>query len=236
MSALNAAVRSGWLSHNPAVHVELPRPRQFEQRVWTANELMSFLDTHADDEMYALSALLGTRGLRRGEALGLRWSDVDLRGFQVRVVQQLTVNRGAASFSSPKSRAGHRVVAIDDWLARILHRHGCRQRLAAKANGWEANDHTLVFTDAKGGYLNPIAVTRRFDRLLAENDLPRIRLHDLRHTSASIGLASGESLLEVSRRLGHSSVALTGDIYAHISSEAAQVSAARMSQYMHARR
>jgi integrase len=236
MSALNAAVRSGRLSHNPAVHIELPAPRRLEQKVWTASELMSFLDVHIDDEMHALFALLGLRGLRRGEALGLRWSDVDLRSLELRVVQQLTVDHGVPSFGPPKSRAGDRIVAIDEWMAQILHFRRSQQRLAGKLNGWEAEDHTLVFTDAQGGYLSPIAVTRRFDRLVAETDLPRIRLHDLRHTSASIGLASGESLLEVSRRLGHSSVAVTGDIYTHVSSEAAQAAADRMSRYMIARR
>jgi integrase len=103
-------------------------------------------------------------------------------------------------------------------------------------NGRETHNHTLVFTDDDGGHLNPTAVTRHFDRLVARTDLPRIRLHDLRHTSASIGLASGETLFEVSRRLGHSSVAFTGDIYAHVSSESMQTSAARMAQYVSAHR
>jgi len=83
-----------------------------------------------------------------------------------------------------------------------------------------------------GEPLNPSYVTRHFDRLVAEAGLPRIRLHDLRHTSASVGLASGETLIEVSRRLGHSSIAITGDIYSEISAEMAQRSADRMTQYV----
>jgi integrase len=87
-----------------------------------------------------------------------------------------------------------------------------------------------VFTTPTGQPLDPAYVSRHFDRLTAKHGLPRIRLHDLRHTSASIGLASGESLLEVSRRLGHSSITVTADIYSHLSPLVAKESAERLAQ------
>lgn len=232
MSALNAAVRAGLIEKNPAELVELPPATRSPQATWSPQELMQFLDGAIDHEHHALFALLATRGLRRAEALGLRWSDVDLDQGWLRVTRQLEHYNGVVAFGPPKSKAGIRTVAIDEWLARILHLRGCSQRLKGKLNGWCPDDDTLVFTDDMGVPLNPLRVSRSFDKAVAESGLPRIRLHDLRHTSASIGLASGESLLEVSRRLGHSSIAVTGDIYSRISLETATHSARRMSEYL----
>ncbi len=89
-----------------------------------------------------------------------------------------------------------------------------------------------MFTDAKGEALDPASVSRCFDRLVTRSGLPRIRLHDLRHTSASLGLASGETLLEVSRRLGHSSIAVTADIYSEVAPEVAKASAERLNRHI----
>ena len=92
-----------------------------------------------------------------------------------------------------------------------------------------------MFTQPDGSALDPAFVSRHFDQLLRHYQLPRIRLHDLRHTSASLGLASGESLLEVSRRLGHSSISVTADIYSHISPEIARESAQRRADHIFGR-
>lgn len=236
MSALNAAVRAGLIDRNPAALVELPRAVRREHTVWEPSELMTFLDANIDDPHHALFALLGLRGLRRGEALALRWADIDLDAKQLKVTRQLSHYRGVVTFGPRKSNAGNRVVAIDEWLARILYLHGCQQRLTGKINDWTPDDHSLVFTDEQGDPLNPIGVTRHFDHLVRESGLPRIRLHDLRHTSATIGLASGESLLEVSRRLGHSSIGITADLYSEVSTEAAKAAADRMATYLLSRR
>lgn len=236
MSALNAAVRSGLMAGNPAQLVELPQVDVPVQTVWSPTELMDFLGGIGDDACHVLYTLLGTRGLRRSEALGLRWCDVDVRVRRLRVVQQLSSYGGQISFGPPKSKAGGRLVAFDQRLAELLSEQWRVQRSYAREHGWNQSDETLVFTTAGGGPLDPVWVTRHFDQLVRASGLPRIRLHDLRHTSASIGLASGESLLEVSRRLGHSSVAVTGDIYTQVSAETAQASADRFAAYVQKRR
>jgi integrase len=106
-----------------------------------------------------------------------------------------------------------------------------QQRQQERAGvGWV--DAGLVFTRPDGTALDPCSVSRRFDRLVGRSGLPRIRLHDQRHTSASIGLASGESLLEVSRRLGHSSISITADIYSTGSADVARESAERRSRHI----
>lgn len=132
----------------------------------------------------------------------------------------------------PKSATGVRVVAIDDQTAHRLGWHRCRQRLEVLRTTGAVASPEWVFTTETGQPLDPAYVSRHFDRLVARHQMRRIRLHDLRHTSASIGLASGESLLEVSRRLGHSSITITADTYSHISPMVAKESAERLARHV----
>ena len=163
--------------------------------------------------------LLG--GLRRGEALGLRWRDVDLDNRLITVRQQIVQVGGELVINPPKSRRGLRTVSVDPTTLASAGTPG----LLRSAEG-------LVFSGTDGAPLSPALVSRRFERLVAELGLPRIRLHDLRHTSASLGLAAGESLVEVSRRLGHSSVAITGDIYSHLDPTLTRASADRLARLL----
>ena len=230
MSALNTAVRRGLIDRNPAATVELPRVPRSRVETWSAQELGRFLEAISDDRLHPLYLMLGLVGLRRGEAVALRWTDVDLNLGQVRIEQSAVKVGDQALVGPPKSSAGSRVVAIDDETARRLQWHRCRQRLEVLKTTGEKRTPELVFTTPTGDPLDPTYVSRHFARLVAQHGLPRIRLHDLRHTSASIGLASGESLLEVSRRLGHSSISVTADVYSHISPEVARESAERLAQ------
>ena len=230
--ALNSAVKNGLIERNPAALIELPAVLGGRTPSWSPAELAEFLAATVDSPLHTLFALLGLRGLRRGEALGLRWRNVDLDGLEVHIDEQLTFHNGVEVFGPPKSKSGRRLVAIDEQLARMLYLHGCRQRLTAMSNGWQVDDYTCVFTGDNGAPLKPVSVTRHFYTLVEQHGLRRIRLHDLRHTSASIGLASGETLLEVSRRLGHASLSITADIYSDISTDTAHASAERLAAYL----
>lgn len=230
MSALNTAVLRGLIERNPAATVELPRVPKSRVETWSAADLGRFLEAINDDRLHLLYLLLGLVGLRRGEAVALRWIDVDLNAGLLRI-EQSAVRVGAKSvIGPPKSSSGRRVVAIDDETVRRLHWQQCRQRLEVMRRTGKTASSELVFTTEEGIQLDPTFVSRHFARLIALHALPRIRLHDLRHTSASIGLASGESLVEVSRRLGHSSISITADVYSHISPVVAKESAERLAQ------
>lgn len=235
MSALNTAVRRGHLERNPAATVELPPTRRREPRTWTVEELTAFINATRGDRLHVLFTVLAIVGLRRGEVLALRWEDVDLNAGVIRVRQSAVLVGGRVVVGEPKSRAGHRTVAIDDETARRLGWHQSQQRLEIMKAAVRIWTPGLVFTDERGEALDPAYVSRRFARLVAVHQLPRIRLHDLRHTSASLGLASGESLVEVSRRLGHSSLTVTADIYSHISPEVAKQSAERLATTIYGR-
>lgn len=231
-SALNTAVRRGLIERNPAATVELPPVRRPRVATWTAEDLGRFLEATEQDRLHPLYLLLGLVGLRRGEAVALRWVDVDLNQGLLRIEQSAVKVAGRAVVGPPKSASGARTVAIDDETCRRLQWHGSRQRLDILRSTGVITTPDLVFTTPGGRALDPAYVSRHFDRLITRHGLPRIRLHDLRHTSASIGLASGESLLEVSRRLGHSSISITADIYSHISPLIAKESAERRAQHV----
>lgn len=227
-SALSTAARRGLVQRNVAATVELARVPKASARAWTSAEFAKFLDCIAGDRLHLLFLLLGMRGLRRGEAVALRWRDVDLQVGSLRIERSAVSVNGQIVIGPPKSSSGVRTVALDRQTVTKLHWHGCRQRLENRNRIGAPVLSELVFADLGGEALDPTYVSRHFDRLVKKHGLPRIRLHDLRHTSASIGLASGETLLEVSRRLGHSSISVTADIYSHIAPLVASESAERL--------
>jgi len=207
--ALGDAARWGLLEKNPADACDPPRCPTPPDRMatWDVHELRCFLQAAREDELYALWFLLATTGLRRGEALGLRWRRVDLEAGTVAVVETVITVGHRIQTSAPKSARGRRVVPLDVPTTKVLRDH-------FSATPWKGPDD-FVFVDDLGGPLNPIAITRSFRRLVNRAQLRPIRLHDLRHTHATLALQAGVHPKIVSERLGHSTVSLTLDIYSH---------------------
>ncbi|WP_130491636.1 site-specific integrase [Motilibacter rhizosphaerae] len=202
--------------YNPAAHIELAAENPRRPRPWTAQESRDFLRAIELDRLHALYQLLLVTGMRRGEATGLRWADLDLDGGALFVVQQITEVRGQLLVGSPKTKRGSRVVPLDPGTVERLRQHERQQQLERTAWGAAWQDHGLVFTREDGRPLRPEYVTRHFQRLAEEAGLPVIRLHDLRHTNASLALAAGIDIKVVSDRLGHSTTAITADLYTHV--------------------
>lgn len=216
LSALNTAVKRRLLPWNPAQHVELATGDRPRVRVWSPAQVGAFLDGISEDRLASLYHLVAYVGLRRGEAVGLRWQDVDLDAGELRVAQQVVQLGHATAVGAPKTDRGVRTVPLDQETVAVLRTHRAAQAADRLAWGPAWQDTGLVFTREDGAQLHPEVVTRTFCRLAKRLGLPPIRLHDLRHTSASLGLASGETLVEVSRRLGHSSITITADTYTHV--------------------
>lgn len=216
--ALADAVRHGVIAGNPADRVDLPRWDRPQIRAWDREELVSFLawSWGNDDSMFPIWFLLFSTGMRRGEILGLRWVDVDLVASTVRVQQTRVVaeSRGVI-VSSPKSRAGSRRIEIDASVRDALAILKDRQEVAAERLGFP--EPTLVACDLDGRPISPQALSRRFQKAQEAAGMdPKIRLHDARHTHASILFHEGESIVEVSSRLGHSRVSTSTDVYGHL--------------------
>jgi integrase len=209
------AVRWGLLARNPAANVAPPRKADTEMATWTADEVRTFLASVEDDRLYAMWVLLCTTGMRRGEVLGLRWDDVDTSAGRIAVRRaSVEVNYDVQS-SDPKSAKGKRSVTLDVETTKVLVDHRRRQaeeRLAAGLGGRSEQ----VFTRPDGNRLQPQHVSRSFGARYRRAGLSPIRLHDLRHTSATLALTAGIHPKVVSERLGHSTVQLTLDRYSHV--------------------
>lgn len=216
--ALGDAVKWNLLARNPAQFADPPKMRDAgdrEMKTWTADELRAFLDLAAGDRLYPAFLLAASTGMRRGEVLGLRWIDVDLDAARLSVRQTLLSVDYKLSFSSPKSAKGRRSIALDKGTVAALRAWKKAQLEERFAIGSNYSDNGLVFPRVDGNPLHPDLFSQSFDRLVARADVPRIRLHDLRHTHATLALQAGVHPKVVSERLGHSTVSLTLDVYSH---------------------
>jgi integrase len=189
--ALADATRWGLVPRNVALLASPPRPSRTELQVWTAADLRSFLAFVEDDRLYALWLLAASTGMRRGEVLGLQWPDVDLGRARVAVRRSLVTVGHQVVVSEPKTAKGRRSVALDPTTVAAIKAWGKRQTAERLAWGPAWTDSGLVFTREDGRALHPREVTRAFTRHVLAAGLPIIRLHDLRHTHATLALAAG---------------------------------------------
>ena len=180
-----------------------------------ADECRAFLQATADDRLAALWHLFLATGARRGELFALRWADVDVKTAEIRISRSRTTVGYDISEQAPKTAAGLRTIAIAGQALAALERHRRQQleeRLMAGA-AWSETNH--VFTNEIGQPLHPDWVSKRLREISDTTELPRIRLHDLRHSSARLLLDAGLSPRVVADRLGHADPALVLRVYGH---------------------
>lgn len=215
--ALSDAVRWELVTRNVSERADPPKQARNREamRTWTAPQLRAFLASRGEDRLYALWALLASTGMRRGEALGLSWEHVDLDAGRVAVRRALVTVGYRIEFSEPKTAKSRRSVALDAGTVGVLREHRKAQLAERLALGPAWDDHGLVFTREDGAPVHPDRVSKLFEQHVATASLPRIRLHDLRHTHATLALQAGIHAKVVSERLGHSTIAMTLDTYSH---------------------
>ena len=226
--ALQQAVRWDLLARNPAERVQAPRPRAPEPRVWDAAQLARFLAAADQTPDAALWWLACTTGMRRSELLGLHWADVDLDRGTLSVHHAR--KRGAGGrweLGAPKTRKGRRQLALSPRVVAALRQHRARQRALRLAYGAAYQDSGYVFTTDDGRPLHPNTLQARYRRLIAAAGLPYLPLHGLRHSYATVALASGEHPKIVQERLGHSTISMTLDRYSHVTASMQREAAAR---------
>jgi integrase len=217
--ALRDAMRWQLLTRNVTEAADPPKESarlRPEIRTWSPESLRAFLDGTRGDRRNVAWLLLASTGMRRGEVLGLRWADVDLRAAQLAIRQTLLTADMVTLFGEPKSRRSRRVVALVTTTIEALQRHRRNQLEEKLALGPAYQDGDLVFARRDGRAYEPDEFSREFDRKSKRLDLPRIRLHDLRHTWATLALQAGIHPKVVSERLGHGTIAVTLDIYSHV--------------------
>jgi integrase len=243
--ALNAAIRAGHLTANAAARAELPPARRPKAIVWTTERVSewqrtgvrppvavwtpaqtaAFLNSIRQHRLYAAYHLIALRGLRRGEACGLRWCDIDLDSGTAFISWQLQQYDGHVVLCPPKTARSERVIALDRTTIAALRDHRSRQLAERAVAGKDYLDSGYVFTRPNGDPMAPDWLSRYFRQLNEASGLPPIRLHDLRHGAASLALAAGADLKVVQDMLGHSSVVLTADTYTSVLPEVARKAA-----------
>lgn len=232
-TAIGVAVREGYLSKNPCERVGLPKrstvsssgssPERF--RVWTDQQMRQFLSEvreYGKLRHYALFAVAFGTGMRIGELLGLSWQSVEFKQRQLRVIQALHWSRPPESrrwwLGSPKTRSSVRTIEVDEDTMNILKEYQSWQlkRREMLGDRWK-NDSDLVFANPDNGQPYSFqTVARVLDRVANRLGLPHIRVHDMRHTHATLLLEAGIQVKVVSERLGHASVRTTLEIYTHV--------------------
>jgi integrase len=219
--AFGAAVKWERLAKNPVDMADPPRVavEADNVRTWTPEQLRKFL-TFADesgDRNHALWVILATTGMRRGEALGLRWQDVDLDAGRLRVVQTVLSINGKISVSEPKTARGRRPIALDPSTVAVLREHRRKMLEERMLVGPDHSDEGLAFHRPDGSALRPETVSTNFLRRQRHLNLPRLTLKGLRHTWATLALEQGIHPKVVQERLGHSTVNITLQVYSHVS-------------------
>lgn len=216
--ALSDAVRDRLIARNPAdaAHKLPDRP---EMRWWNAEQLRQFLDHVSEDHLAALWRLAAMTGMRRGELLGLRWGDVDLDHAVVAVRRQWSKAGGGVDYRPLKGGRGgasSRRIDLDAVTVTVLRQHRLRQlEDRAFLGRGKLTPADPVFCREDGELIDPDGLTQRFARHVKDARLPRIRLHDVRHTHATLALEAGVHPKVVQERLGHSSISVTLDTYSH---------------------
>jgi integrase len=214
--ALHQAHRWGLVQRNVATLVDLPKAVRYEAPAITPEQARAILSAVNGDRLEALVTLTIATGLRQGEALALRWSDIDLDAGSLTVRRALTRVGGEVRFDEPKTARSRRTVAVPMSVVGVLRQH---RKIQAEEQLWAGSrwqEHGLVFTTSIGTPMVGGDVTKRFQALLAAAALPRLRFHDLRHGCASLLLAQGVHPRVVMEQLGHSTITLTMNVYSHV--------------------
>jgi len=214
--ALDQAVKMGLVVRNVAKLITPPRVARAKINVLDADEASRLLDIASNTMYYTLFAMLLYTGLRRGEAIALRWKNIDLLELKLHVIESAYRIRKEFIIKEPKTFHSKRAVSLSPSLAALLSEYREDQELIRKQIGNPLTDVDFVFSWPDGRPLDPDVVTQAFHRIAGKAGLKNIRLHDLRHTHATLMLKAGVHPKIVSERLGHANIGITLDTYSHV--------------------
>ncbi len=214
--ALDEAVKLGWVSRNVTDVVTPPRHKAKEMQTWSVEEARRFLAVARQSVYGPIWLLALATGMRKGELLGVRWRDVDSERGVVAIRQTVGTLRGKIEIKPPKTLTSRREVHLSGDMVEALRAHKGSQAEQRAKRGALWDDHDLVFAAAHGGPIHPDNLDRDFDRLVKRAGIKRIRIHDLRHSFATLAIQLGIPLKVVSESMGHADISTTLRTYTHV--------------------
>lgn len=224
MVAFEYAFKNDMVLTNPCAKSERPKKNEFTAGFYSKDELNKLLKVAKDDQLYVPITLASYYGLRRSEAIGVKWSNIDFETKRIniwhKVLQEETEDGGnkIVGYDTMKTKSSRRTMPLIPAVEKILLEHKAKQEEYMKlfGNSYSKEYLDYVCVDPLGNILRPNFVTEHFGSLLKEHNLKKIRFHDLRHTCASLLLANGISMKQIQEWLGHSDFSTTANIYAHL--------------------
>ncbi|NKR11220.1 MULTISPECIES: tyrosine-type recombinase/integrase [Paenarthrobacter] len=234
--SLRAAARSQRIDINPATELELPKVEKKPVQAWEPAQVGHFLDVAATHRLGALFELAMFTGMRRGELVGLRWEDIDLPARTLNVRNNRVQAEGRVVDKGTKTDAGKRVIDLDDRAAGALIGWQIQQKQEQEAAQEAYSPSGYVFTMEDGRPLKPQYATRLFEALRTKAGLPKLTFKGQRHEHASLMIAADVDIAVVSKRLGHSSISITSDIYGHLIGSASRKAAENAAALVPARK
>lgn len=220
-AAMKKAVDSDMIRKNPCNGVELPKCQKYQGQVYDEEDVKKLMSACEGTEMEIPVTLAVTLGLRRGELLALKWSKIDFEKLTITIDENLvetskSINNSRVITKDPKTTNGIRTIKITDMLANRLKKHKVECSKNKLFMGSKYNPGDYVVCQTNGSPYLPNTLSRMFRKLLLKNNLKIIRLHDLRHTNATLMMKNGISAKEAQLRLGHSDVSVTLGTYSHV--------------------
>jgi len=217
--ALEQALKWQLVIRNVADNVEPPKVKKYQAKVLNEQQANELLEKAKKTNLYIPILIAIYTGMRRGEILGLTWSEVNLEKKYIFVRYSLYSTNEGLRFSNPKTDKSIRKIAIPETLVIELKKHRIKQLENKLKLGSTYIENNAVCCKEDGNLINPKNFSRDFHNLLITNNLPIVRFHDLRHSHASLLVKLGIQPKIISERLGHSSITITMDLYAHVSEE-----------------
>ena len=215
-TALESAIKWGLLSRNPADAVDPPKSQRKEMRTLDEVSLRRVLEAAKDTNYYSIFYLALFTGMRRSELLALRWKDIDLDAGTVTVNRRVYAQKGNLDYRQPKTDKGRRSIPLPPSATQVMQRHKSHHKEIVDTLSSAWNDDALVFVSELGEPIHPDTLTHAWSKLVRRLNLSGVRLHDSRHTHASIMLRQGVHPKIVSERLGHANIQITLDTYSHV--------------------
>lgn len=213
------ARKDGVISTNPTEFLVLPKSVKRDVTYYNEKQLKTLFESIKDEDIYPIIYVTVLYGLRRSEALGLKWDSVDFENKTVTIKHTVVRFSDVIEKDRTKTASSYRTYPLPNDIENLFIQQREKEKLGRKTYGelYEENDY--IFKWDYGRMYNPDFITRKFSKLLKANDLPHIRFHDLRHSCASLLISKGFTLKDIQEWLGHADIETTANIYAHLDQE-----------------